>query len=467
VRNPLASLCEACQGPERLVQKRRDKLLDANIASERLSKNKDPTLRRCLEEEQNLARNTYVALNSQLLDELPVVTVHGYSIYRRCLASFLHARKLLVGRTKKELLDLTEMPEIANLKGNIDEDFHASYSKALERFSSVSLISKSFRFTRGGEGSNSPSTTPPRKASIIKPSHSPADGMVVQSRETVNTLRSKYSADQLCMVMARCDVKEPLDLSANAGLIVGIMKKEDPMGNTNRWFVDAGEVRGFLPAKHLCPLRQSTTAAAASAASAAAAASGRYLQPESVCGSIGSRSSAASATSIASSSSCESLKDAAANTSVGSHHSALYDLPPSYEEAQGIASPHRYCEIDDILNDSCDLDKDLSNNDSFETLESPIYVDIEDLVPTETKPPAETKHQSSNNVYKVEYSFQKRSALEIDLRAGEFVTVLVNHDEAGNPEWWLVENNNGAQGYAPAAYLSQLTVSSDSSQLFS
>merc|ERR1712071_201627 len=159
--------------------------------------------------------------------------------------------------------------------------------------------------------------------------------------------------------------------------------------------------------------------------------------------------------SIASSSSCESLKDAAANTSVGSHHSALYDLPPSYEEAQGIASPHRYCEIDDILNDSC------------ETLESPIYVDIEDLVPTETKPPAETKHQSSNNVYKVEYSFQKRSALEIDLRAGEFVTVLVNHDEAGNPEWWLVENNNGAQGYAPAAYLSQLTVSSDSSQLFS
>ena len=70
-------------------------------------------------------------------------------------------------------------------------------------------------------------------------------------------------------------------------------------------------------------------------------------------------------------------------------------------------------------------------------------------------------------MYKVEYSFQKRSALEIDLRAGEFVTVLVNHDEAGNPEWWLVENNNGAQGYAPAAYLSQLTVSSDSSQLFS
>jgi len=33
-------------GPLRLVQKRRDKLLDANIASDRLSKNKEPALRR-------------------------------------------------------------------------------------------------------------------------------------------------------------------------------------------------------------------------------------------------------------------------------------------------------------------------------------------------------------------------------------------------------------------------------------
>ena len=46
VRNPLAALCEACLGPERLVQKRRDKLLDANIASEKLAKNKDASMRR-------------------------------------------------------------------------------------------------------------------------------------------------------------------------------------------------------------------------------------------------------------------------------------------------------------------------------------------------------------------------------------------------------------------------------------
>lgn len=56
-----------------------------------------------------MARNTYVALNSQLLEELPVITQHGYSIYRRCLSSFLYARKLLVGRVTKALLDLNEV----------------------------------------------------------------------------------------------------------------------------------------------------------------------------------------------------------------------------------------------------------------------------------------------------------------------------------------------------------------------
>ena len=50
VRNPLTALCEACQGPERLVQKRRDKLLDYNIASERLAKNKDASLKRTVKE---------------------------------------------------------------------------------------------------------------------------------------------------------------------------------------------------------------------------------------------------------------------------------------------------------------------------------------------------------------------------------------------------------------------------------
>lgn len=63
---------------------------------------------------------------------------------------------------------------------------------------------------------------------------------VVQSSEAINSLRTKYHPDQLYMVSGRCDIKEPLDLAANSGLIVSVIKREDPMGNTARWFVDAG-----------------------------------------------------------------------------------------------------------------------------------------------------------------------------------------------------------------------------------
>jgi hypothetical protein len=60
---------------------------------------------------------------------------------------------------------------------------------------------------------------------------------VVQSRETVNILRSKYQPEQLYMVTGRCEIRDPMDLSANSGLIVSVVKREDPMGNTGRWFM--------------------------------------------------------------------------------------------------------------------------------------------------------------------------------------------------------------------------------------
>ena len=59
-------------------------------------------------------------------------------------------------------------------------------------------------------------------------------------------------------------------------------------------------------------------------------------------------------------------------------------------------------------------------------------------------------------VYKVDFSFERRTQLEISLMDGELITVLEKKDEAGNSEWWLVENDAGLRGYAPAAYLSEL-----------
>ena len=56
----------------------------------------------------------------------------------------------------------------------------------------------------------------------------------------------------------------------------------------------------------------------------------------------------------------------------------------------------------------------------------------------------------------MDFAFERRTPLEISLMDGELVTVLEKQDEAGNNEWWLVENDAGLRGYAPAAYLSEL-----------
>lgn len=59
-----------------------------------------------------------------------------------------------------------------------------------------------------------------------------------------------------------------------------------------------------------------------------------------------------------------------------------YDLPPSYEEAlsaERTSSPHRYCEIDDIINEP----NPVAGGPvplSPDKAESPIYADIEEIL---------------------------------------------------------------------------------------
>ena len=55
--------------------------------------------------------------------------------------------------------------------------------------------------------------------------------------------------------------------------------------------------------------------------------------------------------------------------------------------------------------------------------------------------------------YRAVYAFEARCPIEVTLRDGMLVKVLKSHDLDGNLEWWLVETENGCQGYAPANYL--------------
>ncbi|KAG8238202.1 hypothetical protein J437_LFUL018085, partial [Ladona fulva] len=103
VLKPLNILIDLFEGPDKLIQKRNDKLLDYNKALARPDKAKESKL---MHDEILLSKNNYDALNSQLLEELPKLSVLSNEIFLECIAAFLSARKLFTGRATKQYLSL-------------------------------------------------------------------------------------------------------------------------------------------------------------------------------------------------------------------------------------------------------------------------------------------------------------------------------------------------------------------------
>ena len=58
--------------------------------------------------------------------------------------------------------------------------------------------------------------------------------------------------------------------------------------------------------------------------------------------------------------------------------------------------------------------------------------------------------------YRVEYTHSSRSPLELSIRRGDIVSVILKYDKSGNSDWWMVANKQGTQGYVPHNYLKKL-----------
>ncbi|NXN09473.1 ARH37 factor, partial [Indicator maculatus] len=69
----------------------------------------------------------------------------------------------------------------------------------------------------------------------------------------VLSLVSKHGPDKLYQVTTNISGSKDLDLTLHRGQIVALLQSVDTKGNTNRWLVDAGGPRGFVPAGKLQP----------------------------------------------------------------------------------------------------------------------------------------------------------------------------------------------------------------------
>ncbi|XP_034172293.2 rho guanine nucleotide exchange factor 38 [Osmia lignaria lignaria] len=223
VSTPINFLATLLEGPAVLITKRYDKLLDYDAAISKSEKYKDS---RIVQDELATAKSNYEALSQQLLEELPILIDAATEILVDCVGAFAQARKLLCGKITKKYLTLCETTTQLSSQ-DILESFLVNHNL---------LWNQITRFAFAGSN--------PR----IEEAQS---SWCPQSEKQRIALRNKYSSDKLCVVTENIVSTSSLDMGAACGTLVAVIKKQDPMGDASRWFVDNGVAQGFLPAKSL------------------------------------------------------------------------------------------------------------------------------------------------------------------------------------------------------------------------
>nr|CAD7396633.1 unnamed protein product [Timema cristinae] len=398
VMDPLNTLLAYFDGPEKLVQKRNDKLLDYDGYCARADKLKD---NRQFQEELAISKSNYEALNWQLLEELPILTTLACELFVECMAAFVTSRRLLSGKITKQYLTLMELPLMKTSQGDLLETY---------------ILKHTLIWSHLGRYTFSPKVVK-MDSTLKRNSKSPVQNLgqdnanftkeVNQSYSQRAYLHSRYTSDILYRIKYDYNSKNQLEVSVKSGDLIAVIKKQNPMGDPNVWFVDNGETQGFLPIFCLMPeidtqpieIQPCISSLHETKLSIPTVLVPQHQHP--------SRPSSLSALELS------------PNSNETSPVQRVSGQLPSYEEV--------------VL---ADISEDSKEDDS-----NHIYEEIPDNV----------------EYFYALYNFVGNGEYMLTVQAGQVVKVLHKEDFEGNPEWWLVENHVGSKGYVPANYLSKYT----------
>ncbi|KAJ7316294.1 hypothetical protein JRQ81_002456 [Phrynocephalus forsythii] len=219
---PLCNLSETLKGPQKLIKKRFDKRLDY----EELEEKRNETGSVAYEEEA--AMNTYLAMHSLLVSELPVFNQVALQWLGHILHSFVSIQKdlakLVLQEAEGEIIQLPHrhVPE-------------ADYWKIVkDTLSQAEGQLSSFR----------------KKFEMVMPSPLVQPLAPAEERKVL-LLVNKHGADKLYQVTSNVSGSKEMDLTLQRGQIVALLHDKDTKGNPNRWLVDAGGPRGYAPSGKL------------------------------------------------------------------------------------------------------------------------------------------------------------------------------------------------------------------------
>ncbi|XP_033622559.1 rho guanine nucleotide exchange factor 37 isoform X2 [Fukomys damarensis] len=222
VWRPLCSLAKALVGPQNLIKKRLDKLLDFERLEEKLLEVGSVTY------EEEADRHTYQALNSLLVAELPKFN----QLVVQWLGQILRTFAALQRDLAKQVLQRAEGSITQLPHHHISEPaFRKLVEDTLDRGSS-----QLHSFRENFERVLPPSTSQP---------------LLPGSERQVQALLSKYGPGKLYQVTSNISRAGTLDLTLPRGQIVALLQNKDTKGHSSRWLVDTGGLRGYVPAGKL------------------------------------------------------------------------------------------------------------------------------------------------------------------------------------------------------------------------
>ncbi|KAK1174941.1 rho guanine nucleotide exchange factor 38-like isoform X1 [Acipenser oxyrinchus oxyrinchus] len=212
---PLSTLQSMFSAPQKLIQKRYDKLLDY-----------DSRLERSSPDELEMARRDYEALNAQLVEELQVFNLAAKKILINCIYCFVALLRDLMDSASRQ------SPSIQNLLAPLS-NIHEVQNSVMEELNNLIFVKE-----------NAPKLNE-RKLSFDKPKKYVHE-IPRQSEAHRSKLLSSHSPDKLYQLKRNCNATQEQDLRLFEGELVAVLEQQDPFGSTSRWFVDTGSQQGYV-----------------------------------------------------------------------------------------------------------------------------------------------------------------------------------------------------------------------------
>ncbi|XP_032251182.1 rho guanine nucleotide exchange factor 37 isoform X4 [Phoca vitulina] len=222
VWQPLCSLAKALAGPQNLIKKRLDKLLDFERVEEKLLEVGSVTY------EEQEARHTYQALNSLLVAELPQLNQLAMRWLGQILCTFVGLQRELA----QQVLQRAE--------GSLAQLPHYHLSELAFRKLVEDALGQTGHQLRSFQ-ENFEKVLPPPTVQPLLPG----------AERQVQALLSRYGPEKLYQVTSGVSGAGTLDLTLPRGQIVALLQNKDTRGNSSRWLVDTGGHRGYVPAGKL------------------------------------------------------------------------------------------------------------------------------------------------------------------------------------------------------------------------